>query len=44
MPDANVSLRLAGYPIEIVELNENMVKKVRIIPEFYKSPTTINEP
>lgn len=38
MPDANVSLRLAGYPIEIVELNENMIKKVRIIPEFYKEP------
>ncbi len=38
MPDANVSLRLAGYPVEIVELNENMIKKVRIIPEFYKDP------
>lgn len=38
MPDANVSLRLAGYPIEIVELNENMIKKVRIIPEYYKDP------
>lgn len=38
LPDANLSLRLAGYPIEIVEISDNMIKTVRIIPEFYKAP------
>ena len=38
MPEANMSVRLAGYPIEIVEISENMIKTVRIIPEFYKAP------
>ncbi|MFT6269144.1 MAG: Mg2+/Co2+ transporter CorB [Alphaproteobacteria bacterium] len=38
MPETQVSLRLAGYPIEIIELSENMIKTVRIIPEFYRSP------
>jgi Mg2+/Co2+ transporter CorB len=33
-------LRLAGYPIEIVDLSDNMIKTVRIIPEFYITPVT----
>ena len=40
MPETQVSLRLAGYPIEVIELSENMIKTVRIIPEYYKSPVT----
>lgn len=38
MPEAQVGLRLAGYPVEIIELSDNMIKTVRIIPEFYKAP------
>ena len=39
MPESNISIRLAGYPIEIVDISENMIKTVRIIPEFYRSPS-----
>lgn len=36
IPENNVSLRLAGYPVEIIAINENMIKTVRVIPEFYR--------
>ena len=32
IPDANLSLRIAGYPIEVLEVKENMVKLVKVIP------------
>ncbi|MCH1918418.1 CNNM domain-containing protein [Shewanella sp. A3A] len=35
IPSANTCLRLAGYPIEIIEVSDNMVKNVRVMPEFY---------
>ncbi len=35
IPENKVSVRLAGYPIEIVDINENMIKTVRIMPEYY---------
>lgn len=35
IPENKVSVRLAGYPIEIVDINENMIKTVRVMPEFY---------
>lgn len=38
IPSANTSLRLAGYPLEIVEVAENMIKTVRIIPQYYAPP------
>lgn len=38
IPSANTSLRLAGYPLEIVEVAENMIKTVRIIPQYYTPP------
>jgi len=37
IPEANISLRLAGYPIEVLEMKDNMVKTVRVIPEFYRN-------
>jgi Mg2+/Co2+ transporter CorB len=37
IPQANISLRLAGYPIEIVEMKDNMVKTVRIMPKLYRA-------
>jgi Mg2+/Co2+ transporter CorB len=40
IPEANISLRLAGYPIEVLEMRDNMVKTVRVIPEFYRNEET----
>ncbi|MCF2950348.1 CNNM domain-containing protein [Paraglaciecola aquimarina] len=37
IPEANISIRLAGYPIEIIEMKDNMVKKVRVLPEYFRS-------
>lgn len=37
IPEANLSVRLAGYPLEIVDVSDNMIKTVRIIPELYVS-------
>ena len=36
IPKEKVSLKIAGYPIEIVEVNENMVKLARIMPDYKK--------
>lgn len=43
IPEHKVSLRLAGYPVEIVDINENMIKTVRVLPEYFRStdPTII---
>ncbi|WP_221074273.1 HlyC/CorC family transporter [Agarivorans aestuarii] len=38
IPEANLCLRLAGYPIEIVEIENNTVSLARVIPAFYKQP------
>ncbi|ABN60725.1 MULTISPECIES: HlyC/CorC family transporter [Shewanella] len=38
IPSANTSLRLAGYPLEIIDVAENMIKTVRIIPLHYHPP------
>ena len=40
IPSVNTSLRLAGYPLEIVDVAENMIKTVRIMPQFYYPPRT----
>ena len=38
IPENKVSVRLAGYPLEIVDINENMIKTVRVMPEYYIAP------
>ncbi len=38
IPDANISMRLAGYPIEIIEIKDNMIKTVRVLPAYYSHP------
>ncbi|MGL5358944.1 MAG: transporter associated domain-containing protein, partial [Shewanella sp.] len=38
IPSKNTSLRLAGYPLEVVDVADNMVKIVRIIPQYYHPP------
>jgi len=40
IPQNNLSVRIAGYPIEIVEVSNNRIKKVRVMPEFFVSETT----
>ncbi|AXR05915.1 HlyC/CorC family transporter [Salinimonas sediminis] len=35
IPEHRVSVRLAGYPIEIVDISENMIKTVRIMPDYF---------
>jgi Mg2+/Co2+ transporter CorB len=35
IPEANLSVRISGYPIEIIDVNENMIKVVRILPQFF---------
>ncbi|WP_116475080.1 HlyC/CorC family transporter [Zobellella maritima] len=37
IPQANICLRLAGYPMEILEVENNMVKQIRVLPHFYKA-------
>ncbi|MDC0601863.1 HlyC/CorC family transporter [Aliiglaciecola sp.] len=38
IPDANISVRLHGYPIEIIEIKDNMIKTVRILPTYFVEP------
>jgi Mg2+/Co2+ transporter CorB len=39
IPQNNLSVRIAGYPIEIVEVSNNRIKIVRVMPEFFVSET-----
>ncbi|WP_286266120.1 HlyC/CorC family transporter [Thalassotalea atypica] len=34
IPQAKMSVRIAGYPVEIVDVRDNMIKTVRVIPEY----------
>ncbi|KIO36142.1 HlyC/CorC family transporter [Shewanella sp. cp20] len=38
IPEPNTSMRLCGYPLEVVEVADNMVKTVRVMPQHYKAP------
>ena len=38
IPEHHVSVRLAGYPMEIVDIKDNMIKTVRILPEYFSTP------
>ncbi|GGI69300.1 HlyC/CorC family transporter [Shewanella gelidii] len=40
IPPPNTSMRLAGYPVEVIDVADNMVKTVRVIPEQYEPPAT----
>ena len=41
IPENKVSVRLAGYPIEIIEISDNKIKLVRVLPEFYQPPKSV---
>ncbi|WP_076407731.1 HlyC/CorC family transporter [Shewanella sp. UCD-KL12] len=38
IPTPNTSMRIAGYPIEVVDVAENKIKTLRIMPQHYKKP------
>lgn len=35
IPESNISLRISGYPVEIIEVAGNMIKTVRVMPEHF---------
>jgi Mg2+/Co2+ transporter CorB len=41
IPQANISVRIFGYPIEIINVNANKIITVRILPELYQG--TVHE-
>ncbi len=38
IPPPNTSMRLAGYPLEVIDVADNMVKTVRVIADHYQPP------
>lgn len=38
IPTVSTSMRIAGYPIEVVEVSANRIKTVRIMPQHYIKP------
>jgi len=43
IPQNKLSVRIAGYPVEIVDVTGNMIKTVRIMPEYFISEETEEE-
>lgn len=43
IPQNKLSVRIAGYPVEIVDATDNMIKTVRIMPEYFVSDETEEE-
>ena len=37
IPQEKMSLRIAGYPVEIIDASDNLIKTVRVLPEFFQS-------
>ncbi|NRA60772.1 MAG: DUF21 domain-containing protein [Psychrobium sp.] len=37
IPSQGISIRLAGYPVEIIAVDNNMVQSIRISPQYYQS-------
>lgn len=35
IPEANLSVRISGYPVEIIDVSDNMIKTVRVLPEYF---------
>lgn len=36
IPEPNISIRIFGYPVEIIEVTDNMIKTVRIMPAHFQ--------
>ena len=39
IPQAGTCLRLYGYPMEILQVKDNIVRSVRAMPKLYVAPT-----
>lgn len=39
IPTPYTSMRVAGYPLEVIDVYDNMIKTVRVMPEYYIQPT-----
>jgi len=39
IPTGKISARICGYPMEILEVENNMVKLVKVIPHLYCEDT-----
>jgi len=37
IPQSKLSVRIAGYPVEIVDVSDNRIKTVRVLPEYFSS-------
>ena len=40
IPHARLSLRLGGYPVELIEVGDTMIKQVRVLPQHFKEPSS----
>lgn len=40
IPQAKLSVRIAGYPVEIVDVGDSMIKMVRVMPEHFVEQKT----
>jgi len=38
IPAPNTSMRIAGYPLEVIDVADNRVKTVRVMPQYFKAP------
>jgi Mg2+/Co2+ transporter CorB len=43
IPQNNISVRISGYPVEIIDVSGNMIKMVRVMPEHFVSQSTEEE-
>jgi Mg2+/Co2+ transporter CorB len=43
IPENNISLRISGYPVEIIDVADNMIKTVRVMPEHFFDESTRQE-
>jgi Mg2+/Co2+ transporter CorB len=41
IPENNISLRISGYPVEIIDVADNMIKTVRVMPEHFFDETSV---
>jgi len=43
IPQSGTGLRLSGYPMEILQIQSNMIKSVRVWPELYQTPYSADD-
>jgi len=43
IPQNNISLRISGYPVEIIDVADNKIKTVRVMPEHFIDENTEEE-